>query len=172
MFFCLNSRNPIMGFCICKILQGKLLIYSGTPGCCLLRDCLYRSAEVCQGKAGKTYLTGLAEMRLFPSDHDKQVNSNKKCLGNSQWETPISDMTSNHSDPVQSSAISSVCWSIENKKLLKNIYEIQSMENALQSKGVWLYKAPVLIKYFLLPKQVNGCMYSCNPLICLKNKAA
>lgn len=58
-------------------------------------------------------------------------------------------------------------------KLLKDIYEIQSMENALQSKSVWLYKAPVLIKCFLLPKHVDGCMYlDAYILIHLKNIAA
>lgn len=96
IFFCLNSRNPIMEFPIFKILQGKLLMYSGIFGCCLPRDCLCRSAAICLGKSSNTYLRGLVEMGLFPSDRDKQANSTKKnvLLETFQGETPISDTTS------------------------------------------------------------------------------
>lgn len=98
--------------------------------------CLCRSAAICQGRVSKMYLTGLVEMELLPSDHDEPANSTKNMFS---WKLPkgkhpLLTPHQKHPDPTQSSAVSFVCWSM---KLLKYIYERQSLKNALQSKSMW-----------------------------------
>lgn len=136
--FGLKSRNPKMGFPVFKILQGPLLMYKSTAAACAgTACCLCRSAAVCQRRGSKTYLTGLVEMGLFPAGRDKPENSTIKMFSwkNPKEKHPLVTPHQKHSDHIQSTAISWVCWSIN---LLKDIYEIQSLKNALQSERMWL----------------------------------
>lgn len=130
--FCLNSRNPKMGFPIFKILQGEFLMYSGTAGCCLpwdfmlpVQDCSNWPGESKQDIPDRSCWNGTVSIRLFSWKLPKGKH-------------PLVTQHRKHPDPTQSSAISWVCWSIENIKLLKDIYEIQSLKNALQSESMWL----------------------------------
>jgi len=82
---CLNSRNPKMGFAFLKILQGELLMYSGTAACCLPWDCMLPVQE-CSNLPGESKEDTWQVLLEWDCFHQFMINQQtplKKCsLGN------------------------------------------------------------------------------------------
>lgn len=172
MFFFLNSRNPIMGLPVFKILQGKPLMYSGSSGCC----CQGAAHTGVQQSARKKQARHTWQV-LLKWDSFHQIVINKQTpLKKMSWKPlkgkhPFSGTTSKSSRPY--SIISDKFSLLKHREheVIKG-YLWDAVCGKCFAKCVWLYKAPVLIRGFLLPKHVDGCMCSCNTLIYLNNIAA